>query len=72
MESLEHLRFGIKTTKNVPEASKPILEAAKKVYRFDPDPLKLMANYPALLNAYWEGEYFLSKTQIDAPFRKNI
>lgn len=64
MENLKNLKFEIRTTENAPEASKSILAAAKAAYGFDPNLLGLMANHPALLHAYWEGDNFLAKNSV--------
>ncbi len=64
MNTLENVKFEIKTVENAPEASKSILAAAKKTYGFKPNLLGLMANHPALLNTYWEGDNFLTKNSV--------
>lgn len=64
MKTLETVKFNIKTVEDAPEASKPILAAAKAAYGFDPNLLGLMANHPALLHAYWEGDNFLAKHSV--------
>lgn len=56
--------FDIKTIENAPEASKSALTQAKKAYGFSPNLLGLMANHPALLNSYWEGNISLSKNSL--------
>jgi uncharacterized peroxidase-related enzyme len=53
--------FDIKTIENAPEASKKALIDAKKAYGFEANLLGLMANHPALLNSYQEGNAILSK-----------
>lgn len=55
MKTLENLNYDVKTIENAPESSKQILEAAKKAYGFVPNLLGTMANHPALLKNYWEG-----------------
>ncbi|MGW9684871.1 carboxymuconolactone decarboxylase family protein [Flagellimonas sp. 2504JD1-5] len=64
METLENVEFKIRTIENAPEASKPILKAAKAAYGFEANLLGLMANHPALLYAYWEGDKFLTKNSV--------
>jgi len=64
MKTLENVKFEIKTTENAPEASKSILKAAKSAYGFEPNLLGVMANHPALLHAYWEGNNFLTKNSV--------
>ena len=53
--------FGIKTIEDAPEASIDVLKAAKSAYGFSPNLLGLMANHPALLKSYWDGNMALSQ-----------
>lgn len=53
--------FDIKTIENAPEASIEVLKAAKNAYGFSPNLLGLMANHPALLQSYWDGNMSLSQ-----------
>ena len=64
METLEHVKFDIRTVDNAPEASKATLATAKSAYGFTPNLLGLMANHPALLNSYWAGDGFLTKNSV--------
>lgn len=52
--------FDIKTIENAPEDSKEALIGAKNAYGFEANLLGLMANHPALLNSYMQGNAQLS------------
>lgn len=72
MQIAEKLKFDIKTIENAPTASQAILKAAKKAYGFSPNLLGLMANHPALLSAYWEGDNFLAKNSVLTPIERQV
>lgn len=72
MQTVETLKFDIRTIEEAPEASKPALIAAKNAYGFSPNLLGLMANHPALLNAYWEGDNFLAKNSVLTPIERQV
>ncbi len=55
MTIVENLKYEVRTIENAPENSKSTLEASKKAYGFVPNLLGTMANHPALLKNYWEG-----------------
>jgi uncharacterized peroxidase-related enzyme len=72
MQTTVKSQFEIKTIENAPAASQPLLQAAKKAYGFSPNLLGLMANHPALLNAYWEGDKFLTKNSVLTPIERQV
>lgn len=72
MKQTELLNLDIKTADNAPIASQSILNAAKKAYGFSPNLLGLMANHPALLNAYWEGDSFLTQNSVLSPVERQV
>lgn len=55
MRSLKNLSYDVKSIDNAPKNSKSVLEESKKAYGFVPNLLGTMANHPALLKNYWEG-----------------
>lgn len=55
MRTLKNLSYNVKSIDNAAKNSKSALEESKKVYGFIPNLLGTMANHPALLKNYWEG-----------------
>ncbi|SEB47188.1 uncharacterized peroxidase-related enzyme [Tenacibaculum sp. MAR_2009_124] len=61
MITTNEVKYQVKTTDNAPESAKFTLLAAKKTYGFVPNLLGYMANHPALLQNYWDGNENLKK-----------
>ena len=72
MQTIGQLKFDIKTSENAPAASQSILKAAKKAYGFTPNLFGLMANHPALLNAYWQSDNFLAKNSVLTAIERQV